>query len=91
MDTGNVIIIICQPYLRPVQYAGRHLRCLVAVVINGEFAEHHNVGLLLLGELGEDLGHVEWLQGVHLVRGDLHVDSTVSTHGQSSPDGLLNE
>ena len=87
----NCIISTFSTDLRPVQQAGGHLRGLVAVVIDGEFAEHHHVGLLLGGELGQDLGDVERLEGVHLVCRHLHVDPAVSTHGQGCPDSLLRD
>ena len=76
-------------YLRPVEDAGSHLSSLVAVIVYGELAQHDYVRLLFLRQLGEDLGDVYGLKGVHLVCRHLHVDPSVSPHGQGCPDGFL--
>ena len=71
--------------LRPAEQGGEHLADLVAIVVDRLLAEDEHPGLLLLGDLGEDLGDGQRLD---LVVG-LDEDGAVGAHRQRGAQRFL--
>src|SRR3990167_3921492 len=71
--------------LRQVGQGGEHLAGLVAVVVNGLFAQDHEAGLFLVHQRLEQLGHGQGLQFF----GGFHQDGAVRADGHGRAQGFL--
>ncbi len=71
--------------LRPAEQAGEHLAGLIAVIVDGLFAEEDDVRLFLGDERLEDSCDAKWLDCLVV----LHVDASVGPHRQGSSDSFL--
>jgi hypothetical protein len=77
----------CEGGLGQIGQSGQHLASLVAVVVNGLFAQDDQTGLLFVHQSFEQFGHGQRLQ--FQVSGGLDQNAAVGTDGHRGAQGFL--